>query len=62
MRLIDIAWVAGLIEGEKHHSSKLTDAQHEEMLGLWATGNYTKSALAKKYGVTLSAISRRIRK
>lgn len=54
-------YVAGIgngLMGDSHPNSKLTEAQRLEVKKLFATGNYTKSELGRKYGVTRVTIAK----
>lgn len=43
--------------GEKHHNSKLTDAQVEDIRAWYAAGIYSQGEMAKMFGVTQSTLS-----
>lgn len=43
--------------GESHPSSKLSDAEAEEIIEQYKSGDMTQNELAKKYGVSQSSIS-----
>lgn len=47
--------------GERNGNAKLTDVQWEEALALWKSGEWTQTALGKRYGVSQTAISRRLK-
>lgn len=47
--------------GERNGNAKLTDTQWTEALALWQSGEWTQTALAKRYGVGKSSISRRLK-
>lgn len=47
--------------GERNGNAKLTDVQWQEALVLWQSGEWTQTALAKRYGVTKSSISKRLK-
>lgn len=42
--------------GERHPGSKLSDAEVAEIRALYATGEHTQTALALRYGVSVSAV------
>lgn len=44
--------------GEEHHNSKLTAEQVKEIRALYATGDYSTRALAKRFGIARSATHR----
>lgn len=50
------------LRGERHSLSKLTGDNVREMRELYKTGNYRKRNLAKKYGVSESAINMAIKR
>jgi hypothetical protein len=43
--------------GENHHKTKLTDAQVHEIIRLYATGNYSQTALGQMFGIAQTGIS-----
>jgi HNH endonuclease len=47
--------------GERHGNAKLTDAQWHEALALYATGLWSQRRLAKRYGITRTAIQSRLK-
>lgn len=47
--------------GERNVNAKLTDAQWEEALALWQSGDWTQTALGKRYGVSQHAIWSRLK-
>ena len=51
-----------ILYGEANPISKLTNAQDNELYALYLTGEWTYRTLARHYGVTKTAIERRIHK
>jgi hypothetical protein len=47
--------------GERNGNAKLTDAQWQEALALWQTGEWTQTALGQRYSVSQTSISRRLK-
>ena len=47
--------------GERSRNCKITDAQWQEALTLYATGEWSIRRLAKRYGVNRSSIKRRLK-
>jgi hypothetical protein len=50
-----------LARGERNGNAKLTDAQWQEALILHATGAWSQTRLGQRYGVSQTAISRRLK-
>jgi len=50
-----------VLRGEKHPNSKLTDTQWAELFTLWNTGQWTKSALARRFDISKVRVGQKIR-
>jgi hypothetical protein len=50
-----------MARGERQPLSKLTDAQWQEALALYATGTWSQERLGQRYGVSQASICRRLR-
>lgn len=54
--VFDGYYVYGLIDPFSNQSYKLTGADYDSIRQLYATGEYTRASLSKKFGVSVSQI------